>query len=92
MNLENSPHAANAQVAHPLPDRLDIARALYGATAALLEQGQAEGFRFYALHLRVALQELETHIAEMGSAIPAPSRLPRKPASAAMRQLIRQEQ
>lgn len=70
----------------------DDARALYAATALLMDEGRLKGFHYYALHLRVALMELEpllaaTPMAELPSSLPAAQR--RKPnISDVMKKLI----
>jgi hypothetical protein len=68
----------------PVVDSEADALALYAATAGLLEEGREKGFHHYALHLRVAMLELEAILGKTERA-----RRPRT--SAAMRQLIRDQ-
>jgi hypothetical protein len=77
--------------AHAL--RRDEAKGLYAATAMLMAEGRDKGFHFFALHLCVALRELEDQLGQpLDMDLPPFQPLPRRQrASAAMRRLIRGE-
>jgi hypothetical protein len=70
------------------------ATAMHAAITMIMVEGMEKGFHYVALHLRVALLELEAHMVDQPKAVPAPlSDLPkaarRKPRiSKQMRALI----
>jgi hypothetical protein len=57
------------------PVSQDDARALFAATAMLMAEGREKGLHYFALHLRVAMMELEPFLGdEMPLLAPALSR------------------
>ncbi len=92
MNGESTDFQSGAQSYGGSGTRLADAEGLYAATAMLMAEGRDKGFHFFALHLAVALRELEDQVGRpMPAAAERQTRLKPK-ASAAMRRLIRGEE
>jgi hypothetical protein len=92
MNGESTGFEARRRRREPEATRHEEAQGLYAAAAMLMAEGREKGFHFFALHLCVALRELEDQVGRpMDAATSSGALVPRKPASAAMRRLIRGE-
>jgi hypothetical protein len=91
MNSESTEPNSRARRFDADAPRQADAEGLYAATTMLLAEGRAKGFHFYALHLAVALRELEDQAGLPLRTAPPPTSLARQrpKISAAMRRLIR---
>jgi hypothetical protein len=102
MNIEHSVADPRRSSKTSQNDRMADARALHFATTMLLGEGLDKGFHFFALHLRVAILELEEHMGPSETLTPATKLAPlsdlpksarRKPRiSASLSQLIRRSE